>query len=67
MSSFDPTYNRPRGARNPNNKTVYIQDINLLTYSGLRSKSGFFNWCLENRELVEQFNNEVVKGDRAAT
>jgi len=53
---MDSYAERPRGAKNPNGKMVYIQDINLLTYNALRSKSGFFNWCLEQDQLVEKFN-----------
>lgn len=50
-----------RSARNPNNKTVYIQDINLLAYNALSRKSGFVNWCLENKQLREEYEQSLTK------
>jgi len=49
-----------KSARNPNNKTVYVQDINLLAYSALSRKSGFINWCLEDSWLVEKYEQSLL-------
>jgi len=52
--------NSGRSARNPNNKTVYVQDINLLAYNALSRKSGFINWCLDQDELREKYERSLL-------
>ena len=52
------------GSKNPNTKTIYIRDENLLAYNELQSRGGFINWCLQQKELRDKFNELKTEADK---
>ena len=51
-------------SKNPNTKTIYIRDENLLAYNELVSRGGFINWCLRQKKLRDKFNELKIKADK---
>lgn len=47
------------GAKNPNAKMIYIRDERLLADRELKNRSGFFNWCVGQKALRDEFNATV--------
>lgn len=51
-------------SKNPNTKTIYIRDENLLAYNELKSRGGFINWCVSRKKLRDEFNELKTKADK---
>jgi len=50
---------RNRGTKNPNNKMAYIRAENSILVGQFENFSGFVNFCLSQKSLIELFNRKV--------